>query len=62
MEVVYNKQGESDDDTMKKSDSSPIIPTSQEQAGDEVKLHPEKYSELDSNTSSPVRAKPAISA
>ena len=61
MEVVY-KQVESDDDTTKKSDSSPIIPTSQEQAGDEVKLHPENDSELDSNTSSPVTAKLAISA
>ena len=60
-EVVY-KQGESDDDTTKKSDSSPIIPMSQEQEGDEVKLHPKKDSELDSNTSSPVTAKPAISA
>ena len=60
-EVVY-KQGGSDDDTTKKSDSSPIIPTSQEQAGDEVKLHPEKDSEFDSNTSSPVTAKPAVTA
>ena len=60
-EVIY-KQGESDDDTTKKSDSSPIIPMSQEQAGDEVKLHPKKNSELDSNTSSPVTAKLAITA
>ena len=60
-EVVY-KQGESDDDTTKKSDSSLIIPTSQEQAGDEVKLHPEKDSELDSNTLRPVTAKPVVTA
>ena len=60
-EVVY-KRGESDDDTTKKSDSSPFVPLSQEQAGDEVKLHPEKDSELDSNTSSPVTAKPAVTA
>ena len=60
-EVVF-KQGESDDDTTKKSDSSPVIPMSQEQTGDEVKLHPEKDSKLYSNTSSPVTAKLAISA
>ena len=60
-EVVY-RQGESDDDITKKSDSSPIVPTSQEQASDEVKLHPEKDSELDTNTLSPVTAKPAVTA
>ena len=43
-EIIY-KQGESDDDMTKKSDSSRVVPASQDQTSDEVKLHPEKDSE-----------------
>ena len=60
-EVVY-KQADSDDDTIKKSKSSPVVPGSQDQTSDEVKLHPEKDSELDSNASGPVTMKPAVTA
>ena len=56
------QQGDSDDDTIKKSDSSPVVPDSQDQTSDEVKLHPEKDLALDSNTSSPVATKPVVTA
>ena len=47
---------------MKKPESLPVVPTSQDQRSDEVKLYPEKDLELDSNTLSPITTKPAVTA